>query len=384
MKYFLPTYEQAKEMVASKGELVFYEAMNRIDGFKISVFNYRLAQYGDFIEPVVGKNYKAHELRGLTYVFNEDGSLFNRYLLFNKFFNVNQVTESLYENVKNKKVKSVYNKDDGSLITFIKLPNGRVIPKTKMGFDNDQVEAVNILYGNNESIRTFIDECFEKDLVTMWEYVSFKNKIVLDYKGSNLVLLKVRNNKTGEYVEVENFRGRGFDVVKKEKTTDLESLMTWAETATGVEGCVVTFEDEFMVKVKTQWYCDRHRLLTEDTNREDYIIRMTLEETIDDIKGQLDPKIDAERILWIEEIERIVKEFMTERLEEVEELVSKYTGDIKDFAIRYRKAKNFGTAMSVIRGKSDVYDAVKDWLLKETNRLEKARSFVTRKGFKRK
>ena len=193
MKYFLPTYEQAKEMVSSKGDLVFYETINYVDGFKISVFNYRLAQYMDFVEPVVGKNYKAHELRGLTYVFNEDGTLFNRYLLFNKFFNLNQVTESMYDAVKNKKIKCVYNKDDGSLITFIKLPNGKIIAKTKVGLDNEQVEAVNVLLKNNKVISNFVAECLEKDLVTMWEYVSFKNKIVLDYKDSNLILLKVRH-----------------------------------------------------------------------------------------------------------------------------------------------------------------------------------------------
>jgi T4 RnlA family RNA ligase len=383
MKYFLPTYEQAKEMVTSKGDLVFYETVNYIDGFKISVFNYRLAQYMDFVEPVVGKNYKAHELRGLTYVFNADGSLFNRYLLFNKFFNLNQVTESMYDMVKNKKINSVYNKDDGSLVTFIKLPNGKIIAKTKVGLDNEQVDSVNNLL--NKNISDFVNECLEKDLVTMWEYVSFKNKIVLDYKDSNLILLKVRNLKTGEYVDVEEFRGRGFDVVRKiNQFTDLDSIISWSETAKDVEGVVVTFEDEFMVKIKTQWYCDRHHLLTEDANREDYIIRMVLEETIDDIRGQLEPESDKERLMWIDEIEVIVKDFMKERIAEVDELITKFDGNIKDFAIRYKKDKNFAVAMNVIRGRVDSYTAVKDWLLNNTKRLEQARSFIDRKGFKRK
>jgi hypothetical protein len=135
---FLPTYQQALEMVYSKGELVFYETKLVLEGYNISIFNYRLTQYNDFIEPVEGKNYNAFELRGLTFVFNKDGSLFKRYLLMNKFFNINQVTQSLYNNVKNKKIKSIYNKEDGSLISFIKLPNNNIVAKTKMGFKQFQ------------------------------------------------------------------------------------------------------------------------------------------------------------------------------------------------------------------------------------------------------
>jgi T4 RnlA family RNA ligase len=361
-------------MVSSKGDLVFYETMHRIDGFKVSVFNYRLAQYSDFIEPVVGKDYFAHEMRGLCFVFNEDGSLFNRYLLLRKFFNLNQVTESLYDKVKDKKIKSVYNKEDGSLISFIKLPNGKVVAKTKMGFDNDQVDAVNKIYNENENIKLFIDECFEKDYSTMWEYVSFKNKIVLDYKDSNIVLLRVRNNKTGEYVDVEGFRGRGFDVVRTENFTDLDSIISWAETAKDVEGCVVTFEDDFMIKIKTTWYCDLHHLI-DSINREDYVAQMVLNETIDDAISNLDVVSDRELISWMKDIEIKIKKYMSKRISEVEELVSKHNGSMKDFALEYRKDKNFALAASVLKG-IDVFDVVKEVVRKETNKQGKAKDFL--------
>lgn len=385
MKYFLPTYEQSKEMVASKGTMVFYETINCVDGYKVSVFNYRLPQYMDFLVPVEGKNYDAREFRGLTYVFNEDGSVFDKYLMLNKFWNVNQVTETLFDKIKDKKIKSVYNKEDGSLISFIRLPNGKIVAKTKMGFDNEQAIAANELYTNNVSIQKFVESSFEKGLVTMWEYVSFKNKIVLDYKETDLILLRVRNNKTGEYVDVDQFRDLGFNVVKSMSIgSDLLSIMNWLETAVDIEGVVITFEDGMMVKSKSEWYCARHKLLTEESNREDYIIEMVLKETVDDLKAQLNPISDVERIAWIENIEVIVRNFLAERVAEVEELVSKYTGDLKYFAIAYKKNKNFSMAINVIRGKSDSYDAVKSWLLVQTNHLEQARSFINNKGFKRK
>lgn len=381
MKYRIPTYDECKLIVNTLGELVFYETMHVINGFNVSVFNYRLAQYNDFIEPIKGSNINAKELRGICFVFNSDGSLYNRYLMLNKFWNINQVPDTLLPNLLNKKIKSIYIKEDGSLVSFIKLPNGDMITKTKMGFSNDQTNEVDRF--KSEQVVKFVNECFDKDYSTMWEYVSYKNKIVLDYKESNLILLRVRNNKTGEYLNVNDFVGKGFDVVKSVDFTNLEDILKYLETAENIEGYVITFDDDYMVKAKGTWYFNRHQLLTEDANREDTIISMILNETIDDIRSQLDEKADAERILWIEDIEVIVRDFLAERVIEVDELVSKFT-NIKDFAITYRKDKNFGMAIKIIRKEADTYDTVKEWLLLQTNKLEKARSFINRKGFKRK
>ena len=101
--YNLLTYDQAVALTKS-GDDTFYESKFVIDGFNISIFNYRLVQYSDF------KNNSAFEMRGLTYVFNSDGSLYKRYLLLHKFFNLNQVPESMYSIVKDYKIKFVNNR----------------------------------------------------------------------------------------------------------------------------------------------------------------------------------------------------------------------------------------------------------------------------------
>lgn len=150
---YIPSYEESLEMV-SKDDGSFYEVKNVVDGYKISVFNYRFAQFNDFILPLENKpNVRAHELRGLTFVFNKDGSLYNRYILLDKFFNINQVPDSMYSVVKDYDIKFVNNKEDGSVASFIKLPNGKVIGKTKMGFGNDQSVGINRVYNNNKDIK---------------------------------------------------------------------------------------------------------------------------------------------------------------------------------------------------------------------------------------
>ena len=372
-KYFIPTYEECLEMVSNRGNLVFYETKFFIDGYDISCFNYRLADYMDFLEPIEGKHYNARELRGLTYVRQDDGT-YSHFLMLNKFWNIDQVTETQCS-ILTKKIKSVYNKMDGSLLSFIKLPNDKILAKTKMGFSNSQTDDVDILVSENKLILNFINECFEKDLVTMWEYTSFKNRIVLEYKNSSLTLLKVRNNKTGEYIDIEQFRNMGFDVVESIKFTDLKTLMDTVYQSSDIEGVVITFDDDMMVKFKSKWYCDLHHLI-DNINREDLIIEMILNENVDDAIVQLDQNSDIERIKWIKDIELKIRNYMILKVKDVEEMISKYDGSMKDFALKYLKTENFGLAASVISGKIDVYSAVKNYVLKETSRLGKARDFL--------
>ena len=376
MKPFIPTYDQAVEMVKSKGELVFYETKINIGGFNISVFNYRLAGYNDFITPVDGKDYDAKEMRGICYVFNTDGSLFSHYIMLKKFWNINQVPETQLNILKEKKIKSIYNKEDGSLISFIKLPNGKIIAKTKAGFDNDQANKANEFLKNDVYLYAFVKFCIKNNLVPFFEYVSFKNKIVLHYHKTELILLKVRNNITGDFIDVEKFRGTaGIKVVQSQPIVSLEELMSTSETLKGIEGWVINFEDGDMVKQKTLEYWNLHNLVTEKLNRENDVISMILDNTIDDAISQLNPENDKERIDWINDIENKIKKYIDSKIIEVDELVTEYSGDVKPFAIKNHKHPNFALALLFIKGK-DKYKTICDLVLKNTSKLESAREFL--------
>ena len=120
----LPNYQDCLDL-CNYANSPFYETKLFIDGFPISLFNYRLSSNQDFERKF------AKELRGICFVFNTDGSLFKRFILLDKFFNLNQVKETSFDVVKNYQIKSINNKEDGSLATFIKLPNGKVVAKSK-------------------------------------------------------------------------------------------------------------------------------------------------------------------------------------------------------------------------------------------------------------
>jgi hypothetical protein len=166
--------------MCAKEDAAFYESKFTIDGFSLSVFNYRLAQYKDFVTPLESKpNVKAYEMRGLTFVFNQDGSLFKRFLLLEKFFNLNQVPESMYSIVKDYKIKWVNNKEDGSIASYIQLPNGKVLGKSKMGFDNEQANGINRIYKTITDVKTFLLEVYDaKDAIADMTQGIIKNIII--------------------------------------------------------------------------------------------------------------------------------------------------------------------------------------------------------------
>lgn len=390
-KYYLPTYEECVEICENNDKVVFYETKHIIDGYEVSVFNYRLASYTDFVQPIKGKNINAKELRGLTFVKNKDGSIYRRFLMLQKFWNLDQVPETLYNTVKDKKIRAITNKEDGSLISFIELPNKEIIAKTKMGFTNEQADAANEIFNENKNIKRFVEDCMKKDYVALFEYVSFKNKIVLDYPNTELILLRVRNNKNGEYIDLTSLDKFDISVAPTEELRTLDELIELAETLTDKEGYVIEFTDGQLIKLKTRWYFLRHQLLTDKVNREDNIIEFILDETLDDVIAQLDPVIDKEKIEWINNIDLKLKKFISKSMDEVQEMVDDYTGDwtkpasenqehMKRFALKYKKHKLFGTAISVLKGKS-VYDAVKDYIKRKTVHLEGARKFLRDIGY---
>lgn len=382
--YLIPTYEQCLEM-CSRPEAAFYESKMIVDGYNVSVFNYRLAQYKDFVTPIEGRSdLKGYEMRGLTFVFNEDGSLFNRYVLLEKFFNLNQVPESMYSIVKNYKIKYVNNKEDGSIASFIKLPNGETVGKSKMGFDNEQANGINRIYNSNSDVRGFVDWCLDNNIVPIFEYVAPHNRIVLRYLDEELILLRMRDNRTGEHIDIKDH----FDKLGSIKIApfeddfdDLDNLIETVATQVDKEGCIVTAEDEngktFFFKLKTPWYCERHGLLTNDIYREHIIIGYILDDKIDDILGQI-PEDEKEAHIRINKIISIVKLVLDEKVRELQESYKVYVGlgeNRKEYALAHRKDPNFGYVMSMANGK-DPYDLAKDWLRDKTKRLLLARDFL--------
>lgn len=404
----IPTYEEAVAITNLENS-PFYENVVYIDEYKISIFNYRLAENLDFAEK------KNRELRGLTFVFNTDGTLFKRYILLEKFFNINQTEWTMYSVIKNYKIKYVNNKEDGSIVSFVKLPNGKVLGKSKMSFDNDQSKAINKIYECNSDIKKFIDFSLEEDITPIFEYVGPDNRIVLRYSKEELILLKLRDNKTGKHLDIKDYLDKigSIKIVKFEDYSDLDYLMKTIVDLEDKEGFVVQAEDEngddFFFKLKTPWYIALHGLITDDINKENKIIEFIINDKIDDILGQI-PENETYLFEKINKIVKITKDSINEKVCEIDKLYNTYLDlgyNDKDFSLEYFKDANFGFVMNIVKcdklkklSKEEVldiyddyslyeksiergnsYELTKEHIIRQTKKLEMAREWLEKRGY---
>lgn len=202
---------------------------------------------------------------------------------------------------------------------------------------------------NYVSFCRFITEC---GYTAIFEWTSPQARIVLPYQEDELVLLHIRLNETGRYVQywwlVEIANTFGIKLVD-EADDGLELLETISKgndslmnTVENKEGWVVQFSNGEMIKIKTKWYLDRHKAMTMLRHRD--IAEMVLDECLDDLKSKLVG--DGIDISEIEEIENRVVNEIDDIIRVVEDayVKNRYLPR-KEFAILLKEHKFFGLMM---------------------------------------
>ncbi|MDY0270207.1 RNA ligase [Trichloromonas sp.] len=252
MKFYIPTYEDCINIINNNPDMYFYENKYVIDNYNLSIFGYRYAKYNNFMLPILDNpNINALELKGICFVFDDDGSVFNHHLLLHKFWEIDQYNHCRYELFKDKKIKNITTKEDGYLVSFLKLPNNKIISFTKHGID----ETINLKVNDflsDKNYFDFINRCLNKNIQPIFEYIG--TKMYVDYGDrKDLILLKLRCNKTGKYLDIENYKSEGINMVEYHNKT-LEQLIIDCKSEHNIEGYVVHFEDDTFLKLKTNWW----------------------------------------------------------------------------------------------------------------------------------
>lgn len=375
MKKTLLSYEEAKKIVENNE--TFYEKVCLVNGVKVSIFNYRLSQYSDFEQPFESSDIAGFELRGLTFVHEDENP--KRYLMLNKFFNLNQVPTYQYHDVKDFKIVRVQDKCDGSMVRFLSI-GGKLVAKTKMDFENDQCQMALDTLNRNISLVEFVKETLSRDEVAIFELVSPRNRIVLEYPKTELILLQIRCEKTGSYKNIyehELVSKYNVKTSKNEEIWTLDEYVQNSESIENKEGWVLTLENGQMLKIKTKWYRELHGLLTENLVRENKIIEMILTETSDDALSNL--KEDDIRRIYVTQIQDALTLFLNKKLKDIVELRLSYDGNRKEFAMKHHKNPLF-FFVSKILDKDDyedfIYKKLVEYYLDQNRRLMAAKDFV--------
>lgn len=254
MNFYIPNYDECLKIVKENAKYVFYSVRNNLDDYTIETFGYRYAEYNNFINPLIDSDINALELKGISFIYDEEDS-YNYNIMFHKFWELNQYEHTMYDKFKGLKIKKVMLKEDGNLISFVKFPNDKILAKTKKGIKNIHCDISNYFYNENKNYRDFISFCLENDIVPLFEVIGKDIGLFIEYEGLDLILLNLRNNKTGEYI---NFEDINYDLstITKIKTYDydLDTLIDMSNYVKGIEGWVIQFENDDMLKIKTKFY----------------------------------------------------------------------------------------------------------------------------------
>lgn len=210
---------------------------------------------------------------------------------FHKFFNINEGEENRLETIANARIENALDKLDGSLIIPVVIDDC-VYLKTKKAFESPAaLMAVDIAEGcHYDLIMHEADEGY----TALFELTHPDAMIVVPYDMPRLTLIASRNNRTGEYRSYDELKA----LARKYKTPVVKTIdvpgttrelidQNWKEQ--GREGLVLVLENGHRVKLKTEWYCDIHHVMT--LWRERDIAKACLNENIDDLISMI-PKED--------------------------------------------------------------------------------------------
>jgi RNA ligase len=267
--------------------------------YGISVVNYT-HQSSETFPPVTDDDYLTpailRECRGLVFD-TETGEIVSRRL--SKFHNFFERPDTSVIDVS--KPHQVLEKLDGSFISPIILPGSTGVRYiSKMGLTSTSMQAETFAASHPE-YDLFARHCISWDATSIFEWCSPENRIVVAYEEDALILLAVRDNRSGVYWNYDSMvqMADAWNIpCVKAVCPPLSSPAAFAEfEATvraweGAEGVVLTWDDGSRVKIKADAYVSLHRAKSLTENERD-VVGLILDDKTDDLLPLLP---DADKI----------------------------------------------------------------------------------------
>lgn len=366
-------YTEFNNIVTLYPAPIFMRTEHIVQGYNVHTFIYKLADYS-----IMSQNPISREMRGATFVFNSDNSIYRFYPSIHKFYNINENESTLLSNINEDEIVEIMVKEDGVLATFVELPNGNIVAKTKGSFDNEESKQIQWFYDNDIQVKKLVDLSLKSNIQPFFEYVDPNNKIVLDYPEKNLKLLLFRNITNMNYISAKGFlavAGLKYPYIVKE-LDNLESLSDIIERCKveeNHEGYIVRTINE-IYKIKTQWYFKMHRLTFDELAKENDIVHLYFANKLDDAVATL-PVNMVEKRLFISKVVKDVLNVFDNIKDEVAPLIATFKDDIKSFALQHKKHELFSIAIQVVRGK-DATDTIIDYILKNCKKYQETKEFL--------
>jgi RNA ligase len=335
MVYYFPEIKHIDDVIPHIEDRPEFKVMEK-DWY--TVINYMVAFEDTFslIRERSHYNMKIRrECRGLIFD-TATGNLISR--PYHKFFNAGEREETAINKINLYEPHVVLEKLDGSMIRPIPTKEGFRLA-TKAGITDVAMNAEYFI-ADNLDYAEFINSCIDIGQTPIFEWVSRKNRIVVDYPEDNLILTGIRNNFSGTYLPhwnlVEMGEHAGIPVVKAVDGLAVQNIDLFVKQVRewdDGEGVVIRFNSGHMVKIKADEYVLRHKS-KEQISQEKNVLQTVLSDSVDDVVPLLTPD-DANRL---KEFQGVFWASVMDLCIDMDHLfqmgVKKYP-DKKDFAVEY-------------------------------------------------
>ena len=341
-----------KPFVSHKEEIKFNIKSN---GTTIGCYVFKDSKTFDSLE--------ALECRGI--IFDASGKIISRPL--HKFFNLGERADLTLAKISQRTdIAAIFEKIDGSMIATAWI-DGHAQLRSVKSYEADVIHLADGLLFDNKNLREFCFKVASNGMTAIFELSSPNARIVVKQTETELRLLHVRDNVTGEYLLldpshilhkwIEEYQ---ISTVNK-LTLTIEEMMESLPSMINKEGYVIQFGDGDMVKIKCPWYIRLHRSVT--FLRERDIALLALNGEIDDIKSALiEIDIDLKPIL---ETESKVKEILSQYYNEIVD-ISNTDRHLprKEFAAKHNGHRLFSLIISnAYYSNYDLEKSLKEWYI---------------------
>lgn len=340
-----PVIEHLEQVLAAvSGRDEFMVHRNDELGFVSVLYRYTTADtFPDPLEPGIGeaesrRRQLVRECRGITFDAATGGVIARK---FHKFFNVGEREETLPHRIDWSRPHVRLVKADGSLMTPLLL-HGRVRWASKMGITKVS-QPVEVFAGESPGYVRIAREAARLGATALFEWCSSEaQRIILDYPEAALVLLAVRDNRSGGYWpqgDVEDFaRDHGVPCITRldGQVSDHSAYLRSLSELTGVEGEVIVFDDGRRYKAKTAEYLRMHRALAGLAQEKD-VIALVLADGVDDVKPILPSGLADKLEAFADDLNRGLDRSAADLAVLFREGYAFSKGDRKRFAVKFAK-----------------------------------------------
>ena len=285
-------YEDFVKLAEEKKEIGMKKEI--VDGEEVTIFCYNIVSPDLFDVPL------AREARGV--VFDSNKECICR--PFWKFFNLFEREDTQPCNIDWDSLSVATEKFDGSLVTPVRI-NNKIYFKTNKTFYSPIAMKLNAMWKDRgafyEKYFQLINSYDLSESTLLFEYTSPSNQIVLKYDKEELIFLGERKIEDGRFYPSPDIV---VDIIPSKSYApdfDYNKFIDKIKLETDQEGYVIYAKDKLQAyKIKTEWYMDRHHLLSSLSYRN--VLKLIVEEKLDDIISELRTKEFNKQVLLVESI----------------------------------------------------------------------------------